>query len=447
MTAASAHARNPRMRYPPIAEHGVIGDLHTVALVAVDGTIDWYCCPSFDSPSVFAALLDADRGGFFRIAPVEVVSSQATVLRRIVSGADRERRSDHKQLYFPDTNVLITRFLDADGVCEVQDFMPIQRGSPERQRHRLIRRVLGVRGTLRLRMECAPAFDYGREPHETVIGEHGATFHTRDLSLSLASPCRSSAASRVCSRISRCRRERPRRSCLERVTRGHRRDGPVEPEETEAAFEDTLAFWRRWLATSGYRGRWREMVHRSALMLKLLTYAPTGAIVAAPTAALPEVIGGERNWDYRYTWVRDAAFTVYALLRLGFTEEAAAFMDWLEARAEEAHEGPNGPLQIMYGIDGRHDIPEHDARPLRGLPRSKPVRIGNGAADQLQLDIYGELLDSVYLYNKYGAPISYDLWRETAAAASTGSGETGSSRTRASGRCAAGASTSSTRGS
>src|SRR5436305_2074472 len=149
------------MRYPPIAEHGVIGDLHTVALVAVDGTIDWYCCPSFDSPSVFAALLDADRGGYFRIAPVEIVSSQATVLRRIVSGADRERRSDHKQLYFPDTNVLITRFLDADGVCEVQDFMPIQQGSPARQRHRLIRRVLGVRGTLRLRMECAPAFDYG----------------------------------------------------------------------------------------------------------------------------------------------------------------------------------------------------------------------------------------------------------------------------------------------
>ena len=170
MTEASAHARNPRMRYPPIAEHGVIGDLHTVALVAVDGTIDWYCCPSFDSPSVFAALLDADRGGFFRIAPVEIVSSAATILRRVVSGADRERRSDHKQLYFPDTNVLITRFLDADGVCEVQDFMPIQPDSAERQRHRIIRRVLGVRGTLRLRMECAPAFDYGRAPHETVIG-------------------------------------------------------------------------------------------------------------------------------------------------------------------------------------------------------------------------------------------------------------------------------------
>ena len=163
VTEASAHARNPRMRYPPIAEHGVIGDLHTVALVAVDGTIDWYCCPSFDSPSVFAALLDADRGGFFRIAPVEIVSSQATMLRRIVSGADRERRSDHKQLYFPDTNVLITRFLDADGVCEVQDFMPIQAGPADWQRHRLIRRVLGVRGRFACGWSASRAFDYGRE--------------------------------------------------------------------------------------------------------------------------------------------------------------------------------------------------------------------------------------------------------------------------------------------
>ena len=412
VTEASAHARNPRMRYPPIAEHGVIGDLHTVALVAVDGTIDWYCCPSFDSPSVFAALLDGDRGGFFRIAPVEIVSSQATMLRRIVSGADRERRSDHKQLYFPDTNVLITRFLDADGVCEVQDFMPIQTGSAERQRHRLIRRVLGVRGTLRLRMECAPAFNYGREAHETVIGEHGATFHTRDLTLSLNSPVPLHRGEHGVLADFALSAGETATFILERVTRGHHRDSAIEPEETAAAFEDTLAFWRRWLSTSGYRGRWREMVHRSALVLKLLTYAPTGAIVAAPTAALPEVIGGERNWDYRYTWVRDAAFSVHALLRLGFTEEASAFMDFLEARAKETHVGQNGPLQIMYGIDGRHDIPEHTLDHLEGYLSSKPVRIGNAAAEQLQLDIYGELLDSVYLFNRGGLQISYDLWSE-----------------------------------
>ena len=412
MTEASAHARNPRMRYPPIAEHGVIGDLHTVALVAVDGTIDWYCCPSFDSPSVFAALLDADRGGFFRIAPIEVVSSQATVLRRIVSGADRERRSDHKQLYFPDTNVLITRFLDADGVCEVQDFMPIQPGSAERQRHRLIRRVLGVRGTLRLRMECAPAFDYGREAHQTVIDEHGATFHTRELTLSLSSPFELQRGEHGVVADFTLAEGETATFMLERVTHGHRRDRPVEPEETASAFEDTLAFWRRWLSTSGYRGRWREMVNRSALVLKLLTYAPSGAIVAAPTASLPEVIGGERNWDYRYTWVRDAAFSVHALLRLGFTEEAAAFMDFLEARAKETHAGENGPLQIMYRIDGGHEIPEQTLDHFAGYLSSKPVRIGNAAADQLQLDIYGELLDSVYLFSRGGFGLSYDLWSE-----------------------------------
>lgn len=412
MSDTTGHARNPRMRYPPIAEHGVIGDLHTVALVATDGTIDWYCCPSFDSPSVFGALLDADRGGFFRIAPIEIVSSQATVLRRVVSGAARERASAHKQLYFPDTNVLITRFLDADGVCEVQDFMPIQEGSSERQRHRLIRRVLGVRGSLRVRMECEPAFDYGREAHETMIGEHGATFHGRSLSLSLTAPVELHRGERGVFADFTLSAGETVTFALERVTRGHSWDRPVPAEEATAAFEQTVAYWRSWLAKSRYRGRWREMVHRSALMLKLLTYAPTGAIVAAPTTSLPEVIGGERNWDYRYTWVRDAAFSVHALLRLGFTEEAAAFMDWLEARAREVHGGSNGPLQIMYGIDGRHEIPELRLNHLEGYLSSKPVRIGNQAADQLQLDIYGELLDSVHLFNDGGLRISYDLWTE-----------------------------------
>jgi GH15 family glucan-1,4-alpha-glucosidase len=168
-------------------------------------------------------------------------------------------------------------------------------------------------------------------------------------------------------------------------------------------------FWRRWVARSTYGGRWREMVNRSALTLKLLTSRPHGSIVASPTFGLPEHVGGQRNWDYRYTWIRDASFTLYGLMRLGFTEEADAFMRWVEARCAELE--PDGALQIMYGIDGRHQLPEETLPHLEGYLRSTPVRIGNAAWTNLQLDIYGELMDAIYLYDKYGgAPISYDLW-------------------------------------
>ncbi|CAM5578639.1 glycoside hydrolase family 15 protein [Kitasatospora aureofaciens] len=381
-------------RYMPISEHGLIGDLRTAALVGTDGTIDWYCCPRFDAPSVFGAILDADKGGSFQLA------------------ADVPART--RQFYFPDTNVLITRFYAADGVAEIQDFMPVADESREAARHRLIRRVVCVRGTLPFAARIAPRFGYGAEPHTVRVRGHEAVFESPSLSLALTStaPLEPDAMD-VVSHFKLLEGESVV-FALDRIG-DDVRPRACPAAEAEAEFGTTVRFWRRWLSQSRYRGRWREMVHRSALVLKLLTYVPTGAIVAAPTTSLPEQVGGGRNWDYRYVWVRDAAFCVYAMLRLGFTSEAEAFMGFLSERGIMRGSGPTGPLQIMYGIDGRSDLPETDLSHLEGHLGSAPVRVGNAATKQLQLDIYGALIDSVYLYDKWGQPISSDRWDEVGA--------------------------------
>ena len=376
-------------RYLPIADHGLIGDLHTAALVGVEGTIDWYCCPAFDSPSVFAAILDRCRGGFWRLAP---------------SGPGWTS----KQLYFPDTNILITRFLSPAGVGEVQDFMPIA-SAEAHPPHSLIRRIVCVRGRVEFETEVEPRFDYGRQRHQLLVHERGAIFQAPTLSLALASPRPLTVTQSGASARFVLSHGESATFALVPVKRGDE-PPPFGEHAAGLAFGDAVRYWRGWLRQSRYTGRWREMVHRSALTLKLLTYAPTGAIVAAPTTSLPEVLGGERNWDYRHTWIRDAAFSLYALLRLGFTDEAAAFMDWLTDRVSEDRSRPSGPLQVMYGIDGRTELPERRLDHLEGYRGSAPVRIGNDAAVQLQLDIYGELVDSIYLYNKHGSPISHDAW-------------------------------------
>jgi GH15 family glucan-1,4-alpha-glucosidase len=378
-----------RREQQPVENYGVIGDLYTVALVGMNGSIDFLCLPEFDSPSIFAALLDPERGGHFQIAPL------------------RAEERKQRQIYLPDTAVLLSRFLSDDGVAEVSDFMPVGLGP---RFHDIVRRVKTVRGEIEYRMVCRPAFDYGRVGHRVSTGADEVIFEPEGggvaaLRLRTTVPVRVQDGAAVAE--FRLRAGETESFVLEVVTPG--KPSPSEaPHYVSDAFKETVNFWRRWIARSTYNGRWREVVNRCALTLKLLTSHAHGSIIAAPTFGLPEQIGGIRNWDYRYTWIRDASFTLYGLMRLGFTEEAAAFMRWLEARCGELE--PDGFLQPMYRIDGRHDIPEVVLPHLAGYFGSKPVRIGNAAHRQLQLDITGELMDAVYLFDKYGEPISHDLW-------------------------------------
>ncbi len=375
------------MAYLPIEDHGIIGDLHTAALVGRDGTIDWLCLPSFDGPSVFAAILDDEKGGHFKLAPE--------------GGTGRSR-----QLYLPDTNILLTRFLSAEGVAEVVDFMPIPNGQGDR--HRIVRNVSVVRGERTFEMECRPAFDYARQGHAVSVGKAGAVFVGPDtLGLRSDVPLKKGAEGSVRASFT-LKAGESRTFILATLEGGEGLERVDDGRPYERFLEETMLYWRRWISGCTYDGRWREDVYRSALALKLMVYHPTGALVAAPTMGLPEWIGGERNWDYRYTWLRDAAFALYALISIGFESEAKNFMGWLRDRC---HTDADGLLQPLYGIDGRTEIEETELSHLSGYRDSKPVRLGNAAYKQTQLDLYGAVLDAAYLYNKWGAPLDYDLWQ------------------------------------
>ena len=403
---ASAASTADDGRYLPIADYGIIGNMRTCALVGKNGAIDWLCLPHFDSPSAFGALLDAGKGGRFSIAP---------------SDADYAGAYAERQLYLPDTNVLITRFADNDSSVDLVDYMPVGAELDEDGHYRIIRRVEALRGTTKMRVFCQPAFDYAREPHTVHVEDGGVVFRTKALKLGLTGPV-AFAEQEDGSAVAEFELKAGESAvfCLRVLRSVETEEGgsgseplglPLADAEERRLHAETVGFWRTWLSQSTYAGRWRESVHRSALALKLLTFQPTGAIVAAPTTSLPEIIGGSRNWDYRYTWIRDAAFTLYGLLRIGFTDEVTAFIGWLRERCEKCAEGET-PLQIVYGIDGRRKLDEVELGHLDGYRGSKPVRVGNGAAGQLQLDIFGELLDAVYLYDTYGTPISYDFWQE-----------------------------------
>jgi GH15 family glucan-1,4-alpha-glucosidase len=318
------------MSYLPIGAYGVIGDMRSVALVGNNGSIDWCCLPHFDSPSLFAAILDDRKGGFFSLAPAGECQT--------------------KQMYLPNTNVLMTRFFSDEGMAEVIDFMPVGKeagGKTDQQSRQIIRIAKAIRGPFRFRMECRPAFDYARQEHRIDLGPDGnsALFSAAHMQFAL----KSSHALKQDGEAVTCEFTLESEKHAVFALR-HCEDGAEhlmeEPVDGETLLNETVRFWREWVSHSRYRGRWRETVTRSALVLKLLTFIPTGAIVAAPTTSLPEEIGGVRNWDYRYTWVRDAAFSVYSLMRLGYTEEAGAFAQFMQARVKE--QDPNdGPLNVM----------------------------------------------------------------------------------------------------
>ncbi len=384
-----------------IENHGVIGNMRSAAVIAVDGTIDFFCFPHFDSPTIFAALLDAGKGGLFRIDP------QMESIR-------------YKQLYLPDTNILLTRYLSDGGVAEVTDFMPVESGEEETPyAHQIIRMVRVIKGTVRFKVRCAPRFDYARGSHKTSQeqdaicfqpegdGAEALTLHLHaTVPLAIEGPDgvadftlnKGETASFAFGSVKR-----------EEVGPHHL----LHPQAIEECFQRTAQYWRDWVGKSSYKGRWREIVNRSALVLKLLFSQEHGTTIAAATFGLPEKVGGSRNWDYRYTWLRDSSFSLYALVRLGFSGEVRAYTDWLRARVLDGlrSDAEDGPLRVMYRTNGDSSLDEMELDHLAGYKDSRPVRVGNGANQQLQLDIYGEVMDAVYLSNKYSDGISKDGWR------------------------------------
>ncbi|MBD1588825.1 glycoside hydrolase family 15 protein [Pseudomonas typographi] len=369
----------------PIERHGVIGNMRSAALVAEDGNVDFMCWPDFDSPSVFCSLLDTPQAGCFHVAP------DLPEARRL-------------QIYLPGSNVLRTRWISDQAVVELTDLMPVS--VHEDEPPRLVRQVKVVNGSAIIEVCCRVCHDYNRASTQAVADGRDVAFHAAGQpSLRLAA----NASLNVEGHSAVARFALKAGQSVEFVLGAH--DDPlVVAGQGDQCLQDTLAYWQTWIGHSRYRGRWREQVERSALALKLLTSRKHGGILAAATFGLPEQKGGERNWDYRYTWVRDASFTVYAFMRLGFSEEANAYMRWVRARVSDCCDDERH-LHVMYSAAGSQAVAEQRLEHLAGHAGSRPVRVGNQAYAQKQLDIYGELLDAVYLVNKYGEAISHQGWQ------------------------------------
>lgn len=383
-----------------IEDYALIGDCHSLALVGRDGSVDWACFPRFDSPAVFARILDADKGGHFHIGPVVA--------------ADHPAETAFERHYLSDTNVLVTTFETPTGTLELTDLMPTGHDpaagpTSVRSHHAILRRARCIGGEVEVGAEVAARFEYATfiprfvlmSPHSgEIVGGADALWveSTRPLSTdgdSFVGSWHLGAGDEVWVGVFWFPSQSSRATC------------PIPARDFERRLDETVEFWREWMSNCTYHGAHREQVRRSALVLKALTYAPSGAVVAAGSTSLPEAIGGERNWDYRYTWIRDATLTFTALFTLGFVDEAAAFKRWLERSSA----GRPQDLQIMYGICGERRLPEIELSHLRGHRGSAPVRIGNGAADQTQLDSFGQLLQAAHLFRSAGGPLTTDNWR------------------------------------
>lgn len=390
--------------FPPIEDYGLIGDMHTCALVSRDGSIDFMCWPKFDSPTMFCRLLDGTQGGHWSVKPCG------------------EEKFLTKQQYLAASNILQTRWINEDGVIVMNDFFVVNGKDdayPGRVRPRssiLARRLECIRGKMKLQINICPRPDYGRQDDKAIITKNSSgwrvDFASSHLTLSIYQS----------GNYDMLLKDGSGAHCTVELQDGDELFFALYEQKPQVDLNlsidnfrnyerQTLFFWIKWARKMNYVGRYRLVVERSLLILKLLTYQPTGAIVASPTFSLPEAIGGGRNWDYRYSWVRDASFTVYVFLKLGYAEEAEAYINFIFARIKDWQEtGANKAVPLMFSIDGVCDLPETTLDHLSGYKNTKPVRIGNAAAYHTQLDIYGELMDSIYLYNKHGKPITYDQW-------------------------------------
>lgn len=370
--------------YNRIEDYGIIGNLHTVALVSNHGSIDYLCLPWYDSPTVFGSLLDNEKGGQFYIRP-------------------KLDNLTYKQLYLTDSAILVTRFFADEGIAELTDFMPVDEDGGIMT---IVRKVTAIRGDINFEIACRPRFNYGRHQHKASVAEPGRVLFEAengeqlhlwtDVDLTLE-------GNDVAHSFTLKEKETV---CF--VLQNNIENSGFQTDFHNFCidcYSQTYNYWKAWIDQCTFTGRWVETVRRSSITLKLLTSYKEGSVIAAPTFGLPETLGGHRNWDYRYTWIRDSSFVMYVFLRLGFMKDAECFMNWVEGHCIEAD------MHLLYTWEGKA-IPDEEALDhFEGYKKSKPVLIGNKARDQKQMDIYGEMIDTIYLYNKFGGQITYNFWK------------------------------------